>query len=177
MGARKTRKVSRERETNKLASNTRAGATTETKEEALAKWVEAIASGVTERGAAVEITAEYGFSHNQLAGWCRYDPEGWGKALAAAHAAKVERLEADLRAIALGESVEDPSVAKVRASTLQWLLSKWDRDLYGDARRVEQTVEIKPPSDDSPQAIVDDAIALLTPEQREAMLRRLGGGS
>ena len=162
----------------KLASNARAGATTETpRERALAQWVDAIASGVTERGAAVAIAAEYGFSHGQLVGWCRYDPDGWGKALAAAHAAKVERLEADLRAIALGETVEDPSVAKVRASTLQWLLSKWDRDQYGDARRVVQTVELKPPADDSPESIVDDAIALLTPEQREAMVRRLGGGS
>ena len=69
------------------ASNARAGATTEPRELALRAWIDAIASGVTERGAAVEITAEYGFSHGQLAGWCRYDPE-WGKALAAAHAAK-----------------------------------------------------------------------------------------
>jgi hypothetical protein len=166
------------RKTQSPASNARAGATTEPRELALRKWIDAIASGVTERGAAVEITAEFGFSHGQLVGWCRYDPEGWGKALAAAHAAKVERLESDLRAIALGEVVEDPSVAKVRASTLQWLLSKWDRDSYGDQRRVEQTVAlVPPPPEDTPEAIAEDALSMLTAEQRAALLRRLGEGS
>lgn len=155
-----------------------APADTNARETALRRWVEAIAQGQTMRGAAVPLTAEYGYTWSQLNGWCVRDPDGWGKALESAQATKVERMESVLRRIATaepGDLAEDPGSAKVRASTAQWLLSKWDRENYGDAKRVDQTVTVKePPPDDSPEAIVEDAIALLTPEQREELRRKLG---
>lgn len=156
------------------------GPETNAREDALRRWVEAIAEGQTMRGAAVPLTKEYGFTWQQLAGWCSRDPDDWGKALEAAQATKIERMEGVLRRIATtgpGDLGEDPGSAKVRASTAQWLLSKWDRKVYGDAKQVEQKIEVsQAPADDTPEAIAEEALELLTPEQREAIIRRFGGG-
>jgi hypothetical protein len=123
----------------KVATAVRATTRTNARDEsALTKWVAAIAEGQTMRGAAVPL----GYTHDKLRGWCTSDPEGWGMALAHAQATKVERLESVLRRIATsepGDISEDPASARVRASTAQWLLSKWDRENYGDRQTTELT--------------------------------------
>lgn len=160
--------------TKKTEANARA------REAALTEWLEAIASGMTQRAAAVAVEKRHGFTYSQMLGWCERDPEGWGRAMDAALAAKIERMESVLRRIALAgpdDISEDPGSAKVRASTAQWLLSKWDRKTYGDAKQVDATVTTKPaPPDDTPEQIVADAIDLLTDEQRAEVIRKLGGG-
>lgn len=150
------------------------------REAALTKWLEAIASGVTQRAAAVPIEREYGFTYKQMLGWVERDPEGWGRMMDAALAAKIETMEGVLRRIASAgpdDITEDPQSARVRASTAQWLLSKWDRKAYGDkvTQEIEATIK-KPPADDTPEAIVEDALRLLTDEQRAELIRKLGGG-
>lgn len=151
-----------------------------TRESALTEWLESIASGVTQRAAAIPIEKRTGYTYKQLLGWCERDPEGWGRLMDAAISSKLERMEAVLRRIALAgpnDITEDPGSAKVRASTAQWLLARWDRKTYGEARTVDATVTQKPaPSDDTPERIAADAIELLTEEQRAELIRRLGGG-
>ncbi len=122
------------------AKRQRGAIDTNAREVALAAWVSAIAEGQTMRGAAVPLIRD-GITKDMLVSWCRGD-ERWAAALEAAQATKVERMEAVLRRIATtdpGDISEDPGSARVRASTAQWLLSKWDRDQYGDRARVEQT--------------------------------------
>jgi hypothetical protein len=109
--------------------------------EALADWFGRIAAGETERSAAIAVQRVHGTTYKQLRGWCDRDEE-WGEMLAQAHARKVERMESVLRRIATsdpGDITEDPGSARVKASTAQWLLSKWDRKTYGDAKTVETT--------------------------------------
>lgn len=149
------------------------------REAALTDWIESIAAGVTQRAAAIPIEKRTGYTYKQMLGWCERDPEGWGRLMDAAIAAKVERMESVLRRIATAgpdDITEDPGSAKVRASTAQWLLSKWDRKTYGDARTVDQQVTLKAPSDDTPERIAEDALALLTDEQRAELIRKIGGG-
>lgn len=118
------------------------GANARAREEALEIWVAAIAEGATQRGAAVPLLRSHGVTYKQLLGWCERDPEGWGAALEVATATKIEHMEQVLRRLALtgpGDLSEDPGSAKVRASTAQWLLSKWDRREYGDKVTQEHT--------------------------------------
>lgn len=137
---RKTKPTKPEAAKPATAKSPRTAIDTNAREVALGQWVSAIAEGQTMRGAAVPLVRQ-GISKDMLVSWCRSD-ERWAAALEAAQATKVERMEAVLRRIATtdpGDISEDPGSARVRASTAQWLLSKWDRDQYGDRARVEQT--------------------------------------
>lgn len=142
-------------------------------------WVQAIAEGDTQRAAAAPLLLSHGVTYKTLLGIAQRDPEGWGAALEVALATKIGRIERRLYGIATsqaGDIADDPGTSKVTASTGQWLLGKWDRDQYGDHKRIEQTTTvIEPPKDDSPAAIVGDAVALMSDEERAELLRRLRG--
>lgn len=98
--------------------------------ELVAAWTARIAAGATERGAATGLAPVA-----TLRSWARRQPE-LGALLATAHATKVERIERELRRIALGQ-VTDPRLARAQVAACRWLLSKWDRETYGDGRAVE----------------------------------------
>jgi hypothetical protein len=113
---------------------------------AIELWVSLIGNGETERHAASLVALDFpGVTRSLLRARCEADPEGWGEALAAAHGRKVAKFEKVLRDIAEGPGPNagllstDPQLERVRASTAQWLLSKWDRETYGDAKKVEQS--------------------------------------
>ena len=111
---------------------------TNARDAALERWVSAIAAGETMRSAASPLLAEHGFTWGMLRGWCDADPDGWGQRLEAAQAAKIERVERELRRIATGE-IEDPAIARAQTAAATWLLSKWKRDEYGDKQTTELT--------------------------------------
>jgi hypothetical protein len=113
---------------------------------AIEAWVALIGNGETERHAASLVALDFpGVTRDELRNRCNADPGGWGEALSAAHGRKVAGMERILRNIATGPPPDapllgvDPQLERVRASTAQWLLSKWDRETYGDAKRVESS--------------------------------------
>jgi hypothetical protein len=149
------------------------------REDAMRLWVEAIAAGDTQRAAAAPLLLSHGLTYKTLLGIAQRDPDGWGAALEVALATRIGRIERRLYRIATNEAgdiADDPGTAKVTASTGQWLLGKWDRDQYGDHKRVDQTTTIvETPKDDTPAAIVDDAVSLMSDEEKADLLRRLQG--
>lgn len=106
---------------------------------AMELWLALIGNGETERHAASLVALDFpGVTRDLLRARANADPGGWGEGLAAAHGRKVADAERMLREIAKGPGPSatllsvDPQLERVRASTLQWLLSKWDRVSYGD---------------------------------------------
>lgn len=109
---------------------------------AMRDWVARIASGETMRGAAVPVRAKYGLGFGQLKGYAERDPDGWGALLEDAIATKIEAVEATIRRAVMaepGDISEDPGTITAKTTNARWLLSKWDRENYGDAKRVEQS--------------------------------------
>lgn len=142
----------------------------------MGEWVAAIAEGQTQRAAAVPLLSKYGLTYKSLLSYAQRSEE-WGAALEVAMATKIGKLEGVLMRIATsepGDISEDPASAKVKASTAQWLLTKLDRDQYGDKRTIDQTTTIiEPPKDDSPAAIISDAVDLMSDDEKAELLRRL----
>ncbi len=146
------------------------------REAAMGEWVRAIAEGATQRAAAVPLLARYGLTYKALLGYAQRN-EAWGQALEAALATKIGRLEGVLWGIATtapGDISDDPQSAKVKGSTAMWLLQKWDPSTYVD-RTEQKTTIVEPPKDDSAAAIVDDAVSLMSDEEKAELLRRLQG--
>jgi hypothetical protein len=118
------------------------GTNARTREEAMRDWVARIAAGETMRGAAVPVRAKHGLGFGQLKGYAERDPEGWGALLEDAIATKIEAVEATIRRAVMaepGDISEDPGTITAKTTNARWLLSKWDRENYGDAKRVEQS--------------------------------------
>lgn len=109
---------------------------------ALTDWLEGVAAGETERTAAVPVFTKYGVPFRTLRSWCDRDPDGWGDALAQAHAVKEARWLGVVDSIAQGKgasAIEDPGVLRAKLSAATWLLSKSNRSLYGDHKTTELT--------------------------------------
>lgn len=87
----------------------------------------------------------------------------------AAKAVGAEQVEEDLIRIADGINPDgSPSLADVARSTLQvntrrWLLTVWNRERYGDLKRIEQTTTSR-----------IDPSSLSTPELQQRLLEALG---
>jgi hypothetical protein len=87
----------------------------------------------------------------------------------AAKAVGAEQVEEDLIRIADGVNADGtPSLADVQRSTLQvntrrWLLQVWNRERYGDVRKIEQTTTSR-----------IDPGTLSTPELQQKLLEALG---
>lgn len=110
--------------------------------------------------------------------------EVWPSALQQRMAADPELAERIERARARAQKemlVEHRQLAREgeRTGGHEFLLSRlWPKQFAPPVKAVEQSVTVKaPPPDDTPEQIAEDALALLTEEQRAELLRKLGGGA
>lgn len=102
------------------------------------EWCTRIASGRTERFAAIGLPVKY----NTLRSWAERDPDR-REELADAHETHIQsRLdEMDDAPDAIGSSEDDgvhPKAAELKVRNAQWMLGKLDRDRFGEGKRVEK---------------------------------------
>ena len=92
--------------------------------------------------------------------WRWLNAEGRMEAYRVALEARADKEAHDVLHIADSATVEEVGVAKLRVDARKWAASKWDRDRYGEASKVQMDVRYQ----------VDLAGALLEAEERRARL-------
>ena len=107
-----------------------------------------------------EIGGNEGIPYSVL--WRWLNAEGRMEAYRVALEARADKEAHDVLHIADGATAEEVGVAKLRVDARKWAASKWDRERYGEASKVQMDVRYQ----------VDLAGALLEAEARRELMHK-----
>ena len=124
----------------------------------------------TYRSAWAVVYETWEVGYDRVYKWVKARPE-YLDALHAALGRRIARLERQrVKALDLPGPEGDRALRMA-----EWELGKVAREDYGDRSKVEQELTVKaPPEGDTPEALAEDALALLTDEQLAEVLKRRG---